>query len=261
MNWAGIIPSVDSLYFFVLIFSRIAATLVMLPVFGFQSVPIRFKVGLGVMISLMVITFLGPSKEAVTGGGFFVYALMSEATLGLALGFIVRIVVEAASLGASIVGFQMGFAVANVIDPQTGTQVSIVGTFQGLLAGMIFVTSGLHRFFLGGLINSFLAVPPGMAMIDTTMGDFIIQAGGQMFVTAIAVAAPVMVSLLIAKIALGIVARTVPQMNIFIVGMPLTIGLGLVLLGLSLPVMFKVTVGAFEWSGHMFESFIRAAVH
>ena len=213
------------------------------------------------MISLMVITFLSPSKEAITGGGFFVLALMSEATLGLALGFLVRIVVEAASLGASVVGFQMGFAVANVLDPLTGTQVSIIGTFQGLLAGMIFVASGLHRFFLEGIMNSFLTVPPGMAFINVKMGDFIIKAGGQMFITAISVAAPIMVSLLIAKIALGIVARTVPQMNIFIVGMPLTIGLGLVLLGLSLPVIFKVTIGAFEWSGHMFESFIRAAVH
>lgn len=259
MAFAQIIPSLDMLMFFTLIFTRLTATIFTLPVFGAESIPVRFKVGLGIMISVMVVVFIQPDTSVMNkGGGALVLALMGEAVLGLALGLMVRIVIEAVNLGATIMGFQMGFAIVNVVDPQTGGQVSLVASFQGLYAAMIFIVTGLYRVFLRGLLDSFTTVPPGMIVLKAGLGQFIYQAGGQMFISAVRIAAPVMVCLLITKIALGIVARTVPQMNIFIVGFPLTIGLGLLLLGLSLPYITATTIYAFEESADLYNGLIQA---
>jgi len=245
---------------FLLVFTRITATLSVLPVFGGKQIPMRYKAGMGVIISIMVLSMIKPDSQIVhAGGGTIVLGFLSETVLGMGLGFLVKLVVEAVVLGASIIGFQMGFAIVNVIDPQSGASVSLVGSFQGLLAGMIFIVSGIYRFFLTGLVESFSVVPPGMVVIGEKGGRFFYEAGSQMFVTAISVAAPIMLSLFIAKVALGIVARTVPQMNIFIVGMPLTIGMGLILMGLTLPFMVRMTIGAFQRSADMYQSLILVA--
>jgi flagellar biosynthetic protein FliR len=260
MSAASLIPTVDSILLFMLVFTRLMFTLSMLPAFGMTAMPMRFKAGLGAAMTLMVLTFLEPDSSAVNqGGGLLVLAFLSEAMLGLALGFLVRLVIEAASLGASIIGFQMGFAVANVIDPQSGATVSLMGTFQALMAGAVFLASGMYRFFLKGLIGSFRNVPPGTAAVENAYGRLFYEAGGSFFITAILVAAPIMVSMLITKIALGVMARTVPQMNIFIVGMPLTIGMGLVLMGLALPFMVHVIVAAMERSASMYQALILVA--
>jgi len=254
-----LIPSTATLTIFILVFTRITATLSTLPVFGAAIVPVRYKVGMGILVSLLVMTSIRPDYTVVSlGGGYTVLALLSEVLLGMMLGVFVRFVLEAVSLGMSIVGFQMGFAVVNVVDPQSGGQVSLVGSFHSMLAGIIFIVSGLYRVFLLGLLDSFAIVAPGMAVMQASLGRFFYEAGGQLFRTAICVAAPIMVTLLITKIAMGIVARTVPQMNIFIVGFSLTIGLGLILMGLALPYVMQATVAAFERSAVTYHEFIRA---
>lgn len=260
MSSTMLIPSTDTLVAFLMVFTRITATLSILPVFGAQQIPIRYKAAMGAAISVMILVMMQPNTQiAQSGGGDIVLGFVSEAVLGIGLGFFVRLVIEAVVLGASIVGFQMGFAIVNVIDPQSGDNISLVGSFQGLVAGMVFIVSGMYRFFLTGLLESFYIVPPGMAVINAESGKLFYEAGGQLFVTAVSVAAPVMLSLFIAKVALGIVARTVPQMNIFIVGMPLTIGMGLVLMGLTLPFMVEMTIHALNQSADLYQAYILSA--
>ena len=254
-----LIPGENQIVVFFLIAARIAAMLSMLPVFGGMNVPMRYRAGMSLIIGYMILIFVRPDSAAASGSASdILFAIGSEVLIGLALGTFVKLVIEAVGLGATMLGFQMGFSIVNVVDPLTGNQVSLIGSFQGLLAGVIFLVSGAYRVFLLGIMESFTSIPPGQMLLSSELGRYFYQAGGALFVNSVRIAAPVMICLLVTKIALGIVARTVPQMNIFIVGFPLTIALGLVFLGISMPYFFHATMAAFSESAKYFNHFLSA---
>ena len=171
--------------------------------------------------------------------------ILSELAIGLLMGFSVILLFSAVQFAGHVIGLQMGLAVANVIDPMSAGQISIIGEFYFLLSLLIYLLINGHHFLIVALIKSFELVPLGGGMFGANIETFLINLSFMVFVVGVKLAAPVIITLFIMYAVLGIVARTVPQMNVFIVGFPLAIGVGLAMIGLSFPFFYNVLNSAF----------------
>jgi flagellar biosynthesis protein FliR len=221
---------------FFLIFIRISAILMSLPVIGGNNVPMVFKIGLALSVSVVFSPILKLEGFAYPFETIpFVLGILSEIILGLMIGLSINLVFAGIELAGQLTGYQMGFAIANVMDPQSGNQTSILASLLSISALLMFLVFNVHHWFLRSLSDIFELVPIFSFKVTGSVVDFCMRLAGNMFMIAVKVAAPVMSVLLIASVCLGLIARTVPKMNVFLVGMPLKIGLGLIFTAFSLP--------------------------
>lgn len=222
---------------FLFVFSRVAAILLFSPILGSAQIPSRFKVGLALTFSILIFPMLQGTQPLPEPKGIFelgIYMAM-DATIGLAIAFAVRMIFTAVQVAGTIVDFQMGFGVVNVIDPQTQAQVSITAQFQNILAVLIFLASDAHHMVIGAVVESFRIINPAEVDFSNVTPEFILSTFAAMFKIAVKISAPIMAILFFLAVGLGLVARTVPQMNVFIVGFPLQIGVGLIMVALAMP--------------------------
>lgn len=228
---------------FLLVFTRVASMLAFMPVIGGQAIPNQMKVGLAVMTSIIFFPLVNHDSVSVDISIFTLGLLIvGEVIIGLLTAFLVNLIFAAVQLAGMTLGFQIGFAITNVVDPLTNAQVSVMGQLLNITAMLIFLAVNAHHLLLMGLADSFSIAPIGGFNMDPGLGEIIIRAWGAVYSTAMQIAAPVTVILLLKQVAMGLIARTVPQMNIFIVGFPITIVLGLVTLAVSLPVFSRLLI-------------------
>ena len=221
---------------FFFIFIRTAAILMASPLFWAKGIPQIVKTGLAFIIALVLLPIV---KPVVLPSSLIAWApaILSEVMIGAAIGFAARIVTAGIELAGQMVGFQMGFGIVNIIDPHSNNQVSIIASLKGLLGILVFFVINAHHYFISAIATSLSIVPPFGASMSGGVTEAVVSLSSGIFVTALKLAAPVMFALLFANIAMGIVARTVPQINIFMMGFPVTIGIGLLVLGVSMPVL------------------------
>ena len=162
-------------------------------------------------------------------------SVAGEIFLGLAIGFSVKLIFAGIQLAGQLAGYQMGLAIANVMDPATSEQVPLLAQFNNLIGLLVFLCINAHHWFIKALTESFRLVPPLKVNFGNSFMEQLIQLSGNMFVIALKVGAPVIAAMLLTSVAFGLVARTVPQMNVFVVAMPLKIGVGLLFIGFGLP--------------------------
>ena len=166
--------------------------------------------------------------------------LAMEVLVGLSIGLIALFIFSGAQIAGQIVGMQMGFGIVNVIDPYTGTQVSILAQVQNIVAMWFFVIINGHHWFLMGIADSFNIIPLGNVRITEGLVMNLLNLCGDVFIIGVKVGAPGIVTLLIASLMMGIIAKTVPQINILIVGFPLKVGMGLLAVGLAFNMAYVV---------------------
>jgi len=219
---------------FLLILARVGAIFVFSPLFGSRSVPAQVKAGLSLIVAALLALSLRLSPPQVVTGLGLLLAVGGEVLIGIAVGYVGTLLFEAVQLSGEIVGLQMGFGIVNVIDPLTSAQVSLIGQFKFLMAVLLFLALSGHRVIVEAMGRSFEIIPPGGMVFETALGQHFIGMFGQMLVVSVKLAAPVLVALLLASFAEGIIARTVPQINIFIVGFGIRIAFGLFVLMLSI---------------------------
>jgi len=248
MDLLGFSP--DQFRSFILIFIRMGVVLFLFPIFGGMMVPKSVKAGLALLITIILFPVVKPSPELFPGTVLgSVNLLLSELVLGLIIGLSVHLFFAAVQLGGQLVGFQMGFAIANVIDPETGTQGSILAQFGYWIALLLFLVLNGHHILLDVLANSFSVVKVGSLGLGDGIFERIVGASGEMFSMAIKVGAPAIAALLLTSAGFGIVAKLVPQVNILIVAFPLKIAIGLFFFGVSLQLLLyfmKHYIGEFE---------------
>jgi flagellar biosynthetic protein FliR len=193
------------------------------------------KMGFILMLSITVFPMLDatrlPNPESSLGLALY---LIVELLVGLAIAFATRLVFTAVQIAGTMVDFQMGFGVVNVIDPQTETQVSVTAQFQNIIAILIYLALNAHHTTISALVESFHLINPHQMSFGTGTAAYLLKLFADTFVVAVKIAAPIMAILFFISVGLGLVARTVPQMNVFIVGFPLQIGVGLIMVGLSM---------------------------
>ncbi len=239
--------SADHLESFVLVLLRVSAMITVIPVISENTVPLRVKAGLSILISLIVFPLVSSQMPPTKNFHFLelIFLMIGEVLIGVTIGFVSRLVFAAIQMAGDIIGFQMGFAVANVIDPMSAQMVSIITQLQYLIAMLIFLTVNAHHLFFQAIVQSYVLIAPLSFHFSGQLMQFIFDVSREMFVIALKIAAPIMAVMLFTNVALGVVARTVPQMNIFIVGFPLQISLGLIFLGLTAPLFVRMTQAIF----------------
>ncbi|MCA0991152.1 flagellar biosynthetic protein FliR [Pseudalkalibacillus hwajinpoensis] len=239
---------VNALPLFLLVFMRATSFFITAPIFSTRSVPNRFKVGLGFFIALIVTAGLGAETDLALDLMFVIY-ILKELFIGLALGFIASLILYTVQVAGAFIDFQMGFVIANVIDPQTRTQVPIIGNFKYMLALLFLVSVDGHHMMLDGLVRSYELLPANalLSQADSqSLARFIAEVFAGMFFSAFQLALPIVASLFLVDVALGLLARAVPQVNIFVVGLPLKIFVGFVLILVTIPTFFFLLRGVFQ---------------
>lgn len=215
--------------------ARILALVMVAPVIGNEAVPARFRVGMGALIALAVAPLAPPPQgvEMFSGAGLLV--LVQQVLVGIAMGFAMRIVFAMVDLAGELAGLQMGLGFAAFFDPQNATSSSLVAQYLGILVGLVFLALNGHLLVIGALAESFQVLPMSAEWPHASMWMSLTQWGGQIFAIGLTLCLPLLAALLIANLALAVLTRAAPQLNVFSVGFPITLMLGFALLILILP--------------------------
>ncbi|BBO79808.1 flagellar biosynthetic protein FliR [Desulfosarcina ovata subsp. sediminis] len=236
----------DAVYGVLLIFLRVAGIVFSAPVLDTSSIPATFKAGLALSVSILLLPTL---NRTVSLGEvnliILAMGVISEIGIGVTIGLSVKLLFTGIQLAGQIAGYQMGFAIANVVDPATSSQIPILGQIYNLTAMLLFLSVNAHHMFFSALVESFTIIPPLFIHIGPQLVGMMMKLAANMFVVAIKVGAPLIAVMLITSVSLGLVARTVPQMNIFIVAMPLKIVVGLFFMMITAPYLTTFLINLF----------------
>lgn len=222
---------------FALVVVRASTLLLAVPMLGMRTIPPTVKIGLSVLLAVLL-TPLVPAVGALTPGAF-ILAVAQEVLLGLLLAFAVTLIFGSFQFAGALLGVQFGFSLANIVDPTMNSQETVVGQFYSILAGLIFFTINGHHLVLVGLARSFEAMPPlGLELTGAagmTLAGALIDRSGMFFSAALRIAMPIMGALLLTDVAMAVISRSAPQMNVYFVGLPIKIAIGLAAILLALP--------------------------
>jgi flagellar biosynthetic protein FliR len=218
-------------------FARIGALLVAAPLFGARTVPVRVRVMLALLIAAAVFPQVATPTgvEVMSAAGFILLA--REIVIGFALGFLVQMLFGAVAMAGEIIAMSMGLAFASVVDPDRGVSVPVIGQYFVVMSTLLFLALNGHLALLALLIESFAVLPPGVEGLGAAGFAELAAWASRMFEAATMVALPAGTALLVAGVSMGLIARSAPQLNIFSVGFPLTLMLGIVALLFSLPLL------------------------
>src|SRR5690625_122780 len=234
---------------FLLIFARMIAFFVVMPLFSYRTIPTSFKIGFSFFLSLVMLTSL--ETEIVEVDFRFIFLIIKEVIVGLSIGLIAYIILSAVQIAGGFIDFQMGFAIANVVDPQTGAQSPIIGQYFYIFALLFLLSVNGHHLLIDGIFHSYQLVPiDSFVSIDDSFGEFILITFNKMFLIAFQMSIPLVGCLFLVDVALGIIARTVPQVNVFVVGLPLKIAVSFSVLLFFMAIYISLTKLLFEY---MFE--------
>lgn len=227
--------------------ARILALLTAAPPFNNQGLNTRTRLVLGLAIALAITPAL-PKIEAIDpASGLGLLILAQQLVIGLAMGFSMRLVFTAIDLAGTMISNQMGLGFATAYDPQSAAQTAVISQFLGMLGLLVFLAIDGHLMVIATLGRSFAVLPIGASTITSASWLNIANAGGLIFSSGVLLALPVVVALLIANIALGVLGRVAPQLNLMAIGFPITIVLGFCALIVSLSYLATPLQQLFEF--------------
>ncbi len=230
---------------FLLVFVRVSSMLFMFPIFSAPQIPVIARLGFAALFSYIVY-HLVPLVPAAGGLYDLALAVVCQIVLGLIVGFVASLVFTGIQFAGELIDLQIGFAVANVLNPQTQQQVTIIGEFELAIATLIFLATDSHFFLLQGIAGSFSLVPLPLINLDPSVAGNVTLFVTQAFLIVFKIAAPISVALFLTNVALAFAARVAPQMNVFVIGLPLQIGVGLIMMAISLPLLGTVGPELFQ---------------
>jgi flagellar biosynthetic protein FliR len=215
--------------------TRILGLIAAAPLFGNSSVPVTQKIALGLLLAIIIAPIVPalPAADPFSMAGLLI--VLQELLVGLAMGFSMRIVFAAVEMAGEVTGMTMGLGFATFFDPQSQGRSSAISQFLALLATLAFLAANAHLVLLSALAESFSTLP--IAATPLNAGGFAQLAnwGGQVFAAGVQLALPIIAALLVVNIALGILTRAAPQLNLFGIGFPITLATGFFVLMLTLP--------------------------
>lgn len=225
---------------------RVSALMMVAPLFGNTLLPVRVRILLGLGLTVLVMPVVGAVPEVDLLSVEALLIAVQQVLIGGLIGFLIAVAFQAVVIAGESIALSMGLGFATMVDPQSGVAMPVLSQFLLILATLLFLSLGGHLMLLELLAESFRSMPVGVGL---TRGDFMAVAafGSRMFAGAVLIALPAVVVLLIVQLAMGVMTRAAPQMNIFSVGFPITMLLGfLTVLALVLPTLQSRLVGV--WS-------------
>ncbi len=229
--------TVESILTGALVFVRVSGILFALPFFGDSPTPLQVRLLLAVAIAFMIQGVL-PSdwiRSFPSDAIEFGVLVVREVCVGLFMGFVGRLTFDGIIMAASLVGYQMGFGTADLFMPDADAQMNAFTATHRVIMMLIFLSLNLHHMYLDGIARTFELIPAGAAVPSKELGGFLIHATADVFRIAVQLSAPVLVALMFANTALGLVARTVPQINVFTMSFPVGFFVGLIVYASCLP--------------------------
>lgn len=232
---------IPELSILLLIFVRVSAFFVTVPLFSYRTIPAQLKIGLALVLSWMMSYTL--DVIAIPIDGNYILLVLKEAIIGLMIGLCAYIIITAVQIAGGLIDFQMGFAMANIVDPQTGAQSPLMGQFFNFLLLFVLLAINGHHLILDGIFYSYQFLPIDQTFPrfgDADVVEFIIRMFSTVFAVAFQMSAPLVATLFLVTLALGITGKTVPQMNIFVVGFPIKIAVGFLVLIVTMGILIQI---------------------
>ncbi len=226
--------NLSGLIYFLLIFSRTIGITILNPIFSRKEIPYIIKIGVSLYLALIVTNSVTVNIE-ISNIAVLTFIMIKEFVIGLIIGFVSYLFFNALYIAGEFIDMSMGFGIVNVLDIQNNIQVPIMGNFIYILSMLIFLSVNGHYYFLSAVLDSYKYVPIGVLEINENFLQFSINIFTQIFVIGFKISAPIVITLLLTDVALGILSRTVPQMNVFMVGMPLKVFIGVITMIIVLP--------------------------
>ncbi|MGB5157850.1 flagellar biosynthetic protein FliR [Desulfobacterium sp. N47] len=223
---------------FLFILIRVGVILFLMPFFNSRIIPVPVKAGLTIILAMILFPVSGPYTGVYPDTTWGMFGLIiGELITGMILGLMTQFFFEGIRMMGQIAGMEIGFSIANVLDPQSGFQTSILSNIAYLLAIVLFLILNGHYIILNAIRESFAIIQPGSVHLTQQVFKEMLHRSGEMFVIAIQIGAPVISAILFIQLAFGLITRLLPQMNVMVVAFPLQIVTGLIFFGISLWVM------------------------
>jgi flagellar biosynthetic protein FliR len=236
-------------------FSRASGLMIAAPIFQSRIIQGRIKVLFALALALVVAPYVRSDLDLNHYTTMMaLFTLVQELLVGLIMGFMVNLAFHAVQIGGYFADISMGFGIVNVIDPNTGAQMPVMGQFNYILATMIFLAINGHHTLIRSLIQSYEVIKPGMFFIKKEAVGIFVNAFANMFYLGFKIGIPIMGAVFLTDVALGIIAKLVPQVNVFVIGFSIKIILGFVLLIFFIPVYVMLIASIFGNSGETFST-------
>lgn len=214
--------------------TRILAMIGSSPVLGNKQVPKRVKIGLSVLLAIVIAPSIGEMPPVTIGSPQCILIMIQQIIIGVAMGFTMRLIFTAVEMAGELSGLQMGLGFASFYDPVNASFTPIIAQWMGVIATLAFLALNGHLYMISALAESFQTLPIGSMMSHKELYG-VVSWGGSIFAYALQISLPILAALLITNIALGILTRAAPQLNLFAVGFPITLAIGFFVLVLSMP--------------------------
>lgn len=235
-------------------FTRASGMIMTAPIFQSRNIPPQVKVILAFGLALVVAPFIvGAIDLNQFTFGMAVYTLIQELLTGLIMGFMVGLTMYAIQIAGYYFDIQMGFGMVNILDPTTGAQMPLMGQINYIMASLIFLAINGHHTVITSFIQSYQVIKPGMFLIKKEAVGVFVMAFSNMFYLGFKIGIPIMATIFLADVAMGIIAKLIPQINVFMVGFPVKIILGLIMLVFFIPVYVMIIEATFSNSGDTFK--------
>lgn len=229
------------LQLFLLIMLRASGLFLIAPILSHRTFPVPAKLGLIVLFALIMIAAMPnavvPEAQSLSE---LVTLAAKEIFVGLAIGFLFSLLLMGVQMAGDVISYQIGFAMASIMDPDQGHEVTTLGTFWFLCALLIFLGINGHHVIISAFNDSYQLIPAGHVLMNGAVGEMIMTYSAYVFVIALKLAAPVVVTLLLVDVAMGVVSRMMPTMNVFLLGFGVKVAVGIAIMALSLPVFAYV---------------------
>jgi flagellar biosynthetic protein FliR len=233
---------------FILLFARIGALAMLMPALGERQVPTRIRLAFALALTLVFQPFTGPGLPPDLTADFarLIVLLVSEVLIGVAFGLLTRVLISATQVAGASIATNIGLGFSQTLDPTMGQQGAVIGSFLGVVGITLIFVTDLHHLAIAGIAGSYEMFPPGEMIPLTDLKDAAVMVVADAFRVGVQLSAPFVVFALVFNLGLGVLAKLMPQLQVFFIAMPVSIGVGLVLLSLLLTTMMGWYLGHVE---------------
>lgn len=226
---------------FILILVRMTGLFVTAPIFGRQNVPVYLKIGFSFFMALILVNTVTLNNTEVFNSLYgFAFLVLKEFLVGVTIGYVSYLVFSAIYLAGQLIDMQVGFSMVSVIDPISNIQVPVSSNFYFIISMLTFISINGHHLLIKALFRSFEIIPLGSAVFSKSLMNDILRVFGDIFLIGLKISAPIIAAILITDVVLGVISRTIPQLNVFVVGMPLKIVVGVFVIWLTIPIFTEI---------------------
>ena len=222
---------------FILVLMRISGIIATAPMLGSNNIPLQIKIVLILILGIIIHPFIDFPQVFPNQPSGYLLIVFSELLIGLVMGLVGRFMFAAIEFAGTVVGFQMGLSMANMFDPMSEQQISMLARFETAIAMLVFLVMDLHLLIVQAMVQSYSLLPPGGASMNNDLTREILNLSAAVFSIGFQIGAPLIIALFLSNMIIGLLARSVPQIQIFVVGFPLTLLLGFIFLMFGMPYM------------------------